>query len=147
MHMMNPTKKRNLTIAAAAVLLVVAAIAARREFGLRLRPTDRPPQIEFSWSPAGAPVTLRGFEGHLTMRDDWALDFTTYRLRIPEIGKEIDLPIEGMVGKSYESPIYLGLLDGNPALAGKTAITLEFSIADDKGQKMTRSFVIPLRTR
>ncbi len=95
---------------------------------------DLPPVIEFTWTPLG-PLDLKDFRGFLKMRDDCALDFATYRFRIAELDKTLDLPIDGMIGREYESPVALGLLADNPKLADKDRLTIEISVADDKGQE------------
>jgi hypothetical protein len=130
---------------AVAVLVVAGGFALRGAVASRTRGGDASPEIQFSWGYDSGEQTLRHFSGQLTMSDDWGLDFTTYRLRIPEANREIDLPIEGLVGKKYESPVYLGLLDGDASLKDKQELTLEFTIADDKGHSTTKSFVVPFQ--
>jgi hypothetical protein len=95
---------------------------------------DLPPVIEFTWQPLGR-LELKDFRGFLKMRDDYALDFTTYRFRIEELDKTLDLPIDGMIGREYESPVSLSLLSGDPRLAEKDQLNIEISIADDRGQE------------
>lgn len=120
----------------ALILLAVAAIAAEEHLTLFSRGTDRPPTIEFTWMPIGR-VSLFEMKGHLRMVDDYALDFTTYRMTIKEIDKTIDLPIDGLVGREYEQDISLSYLANDAVLNSRKTVTIEFTIADDKGQKTT----------
>lgn len=120
----------------ALILLAVGAIASEEHLTLFSRGTDRPPTIEFTWTPIGR-VSLFEMQGHLKIVDDYALDFTTYRLTIKEIDKTIDLPIDGLVGREYEQDISLSYLANDAILNLKKTATLEFSISDDKGQKTT----------
>ncbi|MDD5251014.1 MAG: hypothetical protein PHT12_00095 [Patescibacteria group bacterium] len=105
---------------------------------------DQPPTIEFTWTPLG-PVDLKEFKGQLVMKDDNALDFSTYQMRIVEIDKTIGLPIPGVVGKEYTSPVYLGLIADDSRLIDHGSVTLEFSIADDRGQRTMRQYSIALK--
>ncbi|MEY4744936.1 MAG: hypothetical protein RL272_881 [Candidatus Parcubacteria bacterium] len=125
-----------------AILAVMGLIAASDTRKLTARSEDLPPRIEFTWSPAGA-VDLKDMHGFLTLKDDYALDFKTYRMRLVEVDKTIDLPIDGLIGKDYEQPVSLGLVAGNPRLNGR--LTVEISIADDRGQKSTLTRVITLK--
>lgn len=120
----------------ALILLAVSAIVSEEHLTLFSRGTDRPPTIEFTWTPLGR-VSLFEMQGHLKIVDDYALDFTTYRLTIKEIDKTIDLPIDGLVGREYEQDISLSYLANNAILNSKKTVTLEFSISDDVGQKAT----------
>ena len=90
----------------ALILLAVGAIAAEEHLTLFSRGTDRPPTIEVTWTPIGR-VSLFEMQGHLKIVDDYALDFTTYRMTIKEIDRTIDLPIDGLVGREYEQDISL----------------------------------------
>lgn len=116
------------------ILLAVGAIASEEHLSLFSRGTDRPPTIEFTWTPIGR-TTLFEMQGHLTIVDDYALDFTTYRLTIKEIKKTIDMPIDGLVGREYEQDISLSYLANDAVLNEKKTATLEFVISDDKGQE------------
>ena len=95
--------------AALLVILGMTAIFINDRHRLNFRNQDMPPVIEFTWTPLGV-VDLKEFRGFLKMQDDYGLDFTTYRMHIAEIDKTYDLPIDGLIGKEYESPISLGLL-------------------------------------
>ena len=131
-------------VLASVILLVMVFIIAKDTRVLRTRNEDLPPTIDFTWSPAGA-ISLRDMKGYLVIRDDYALDFTTYRMRLVELDKTVDLPIEGMIGKDYEQPIFFSLIAGDPHLIGKDKLTVQISIADDKGQKTSIERVIRLR--
>lgn len=109
------------------------------------RPTDAPPQIEFTWTPLG-PLTLQEFKGTLVLRDDFGLDFTTYRFRIVELDKTVDMPIEGLVGKEYETDIFLSWLAENPKILELDRLTIEISVADDRGQMTSISRVVRLKS-
>ncbi|HTM68342.1 MAG TPA: hypothetical protein VL426_03515 [Candidatus Binatia bacterium] len=130
---------------AVAILAVMGLIVTRDDRRLSARKEDTPPRIEFTWSPAG-PVSLREMKGFLTINDDYGIDFTTYRMRLPELDKTLDMPIDGLIGKDYEQPISFSLLADNPKLAGHDRLTVEISVADDRGQKSTLTRVIMLKT-
>lgn len=129
---------------AIAILAVMGLIMTRDTRTLSARGDDAPPKIEFSWSPAG-PVSLREMKGFLTIKDDYGIDFTSYRMRLPELDKTLDLPIDGLIGKDYEQPISFSLLADNPKLRGHDRLTVEISVADDRGQKATLTRVIMLK--
>ena len=119
-----------------AILIVTTAIILGDSASLIRRQEDLPPVIDFTWVPLG-PVDLREMRGFLKIKDDYALDFTTYRMRIVEIDRSYALPIDGLSGKEYEQPISLSLLADNPRVLERKTLTLEFTIADDRGQKTT----------
>ena len=124
-------------IGAGAIVLAVFAIAFARgaiRVPTALRGKDLPPTVELTWTPAGA-TTLREFRGHLKLTDDRALDFTSYRFEVVEAGKTVGLPIEGMIGKQYESDVSLALLESYSGLVDKKEVHLKLSIADDAGQR------------
>lgn len=125
-----------------AILVVMGFIITSDTKKLTARPEDLPPRIEFTWSPAG-PVDLKEMRGYLSIKDDYGLDFKTYRMRLVEVDKTIDLPIEGLIGKEYEAPVSFALIADNPRLNGR--LTVEISIADDRGQKSTLTRVITLK--
>ncbi len=124
------------------ILVVMGFIITSDTKKLTARPEDLPPRIEFTWSPAG-PVDLKDMRGYLSLKDDYGLDFKTYRMRLVEVDKTIDLPIDGLIGKEYEAPVSFSLIAGNPRLNGR--LTVEISIADDRGQKSTLTRVITLK--
>lgn len=127
-----------------AILAVMGLIATRDTRALTTRHEDAPPHIEFTWSPAG-PVSLREMKGFLSIKDDYGIDFSSYRMRLPELDKTLDLPIDGLIGKDYEQPISFSLLAGNPKLYGRDRLTVEISVADDRGQRSTLTRVIMLK--
>lgn len=124
------------------ILVVMGFIITSDTKKLTARTNDLPPQIEFTWSPAG-PVDLKQMRGFLTLKDDYGLDFKTYRMRLVEVDKTLDLPIDGLIGKEYETPVSFSLVADNPRLNGR--LTVEISIADDRGQKSTLTRVITLK--
>lgn len=126
------------------ILLVMAVIITKDTRALMTRGVDLPPRIEFSWTPAGA-VSLKEMRGFLTLKDDYALDFATYRMRLVELDKTIDLPIDGLVGKDYEQDVSFSLMAESPKLYGREKLTVEIEVADDKGQKSTLTRVITLK--
>lgn len=138
------TKKTVPVMLACVILALMALIANKDTRSLISRPTDLPPTIDFTWSPAG-PVDLREMRAYLTIKDDYAIDFTTYRLTIEELRKTIDLPIPGMIGKSYDTPVSFSLLADDPRLSGLTHITVMIDVADDRGQKSTLTRTIDLK--
>ncbi|MEK9152831.1 MAG: hypothetical protein AAB692_05705 [Patescibacteria group bacterium] len=136
--------KRPSFLISSAVLAVALMIIFGDKAPRYVRVNDAPPAIEFTWTP-NEPARLEDIRGHLAMHDDYALDFMSYRLRVVEIDKTVDLPIDGLIGSSYEQDIYLGLLKDKPGMAGLKQVSLEFSIADDSGQVTRLVRVIPLR--
>lgn len=147
---MNDTSKKRLLSAAipvgvgAIIILVMGIIMSRDTQKLMVRASDKPPVIDFSWSPAG-PVSLLQMKGMLKIADDYGLDFTTYHMKLVELDRDIDLPIPGLIGKEYESPISFSLIANDPKLIGLTKLTVVISIADDRGQKSELTRVIDLR--
>ena len=127
-----------------AILLVMAVIITKDTRALMTRNEDLPPRIEFTWTPAGA-VSLKEMRGFLTLKDDYALDFTTFRMRLVEIDKVIDLPIDGLIGKEYQAPVSFSLLADSPKLQDHHRLTVEIEVADDKGQKSSLTRVITLQ--
>ncbi len=135
---------RTISFGVAFLTLAVMGIVALRDSRAMLhRGDDLPPVIDFTWTPL-EPTDLRDVRGFLSIKDDYGLDFSTYRMRIAEIDKEWGLPIDGLIGKDYEQPISLGLIADRPEIADKRQVTLEFSIADDRGQKTSITRVIRL---
>ncbi len=128
----------------ALILVVMGLIIAKDTRALMLRNEDLPPVIDFTWTPAGD-VDLKEMRGFLTMKDDYALDFTTYRFTIVEIARTFDLPIDGMIGREYEQPVSLSLIADRPEVLRQQKLTVEISVADDKGQKTTITRVIKLK--
>lgn len=101
---------------------------------INIREEDTPPRIEFTWTPLG-PVDLKEMRGFLKLTDDYALDFTSYRMTVVELDRTFDLPIDGLIGREYETPISLSLLASDPSLYGKPKLTLRFTVSDDQGQR------------
>jgi len=130
--------------AALAVLGVMGLIIIRDSRAMMTRRDDLPPVVDFTWTPV-EPADLREVRGFLSMKDDYGLDFKTYRMRIVEMDKEWGLPIDGLMGKDYEQPISLGLIDDRPEIADSRQVTIEFSIADDRGHATSITRVIRLR--
>lgn len=108
------------------------------------RGEDTPPVIDLTWTPLG-PTDLTDFRGYLKMRDDYALDFTAYRFSIAEIGIDLDMPIDGLIGKEYETPISLALLANRADIWNHSRLTIKISIADDKGQTASIERVVRIR--
>lgn len=131
-------------VLAALILGVMALIMSKDTKRLMARNQDQPPQIEFTWSPAGE-VSLMEMKGMLTIKDDYALDFTTYRMKLVELDRVLDLPIPGLIGKEYEQPVSFSLIANDPKLEGHSKLTVEISIADDKGQTTVVTKVIPIK--
>lgn len=131
-------------VLAVLIIALMALIMNKETKRLLSRQQDQAPKIEFTWSPAGE-VSLMDMKGMLTITDDYALDFTTYRMKLVELDREIDLPIPGLVGKEYEQPISFSLVANDDKLWGRDKLTVIISIADDKGQKSEITRVIPLK--
>lgn len=128
----------------AAILVIMGLIIAKDTRALMSREEDLPPVIEFSWSPAGD-VDLKEMKGFLTIKDDYAIDFTTYRFTIVELNKTLDLPIDGLMGKDYEQSVSLSLIADRPEVLRQEKLTIEISVADDKGQQTSITRVIKLK--
>lgn len=105
---------------------------------------DEPPRIVLTPVPEGE-ADLSTFKLHLRLTDDRALDFKTYRMTVGEIGRTIDMPVEGIIGRDYETDLSYSWLAGDARLAGSGRMTVTVSIADDRGQTTTVSKVIPLK--
>lgn len=130
-------------VAAVLVLVAMGFVVIRDSRAMLRRSEDLPPVIDFTWTPL-EPTDLRDVRGFLSIKDDYGLDFKSYRMRIAELDKEWGLPIDGLVGKDYEQPISLGLIADRPEIADRHQVTVEFSIADDRGQKASITRVIKL---
>ena len=130
----------SLSVLAVIGWLVIGDLSLRPE----ARPADAPPEVDFTWTPLG-PVTLDEFKGFLSLKDDHALDFTTYKFRIVELDKTIGLPIEGMIGKEYTSDIYLSWLTNNSKVMESDQLTFEISVSDDRGQNTSIRRVVKLK--
>jgi hypothetical protein len=128
----------------ALILVVMGVIIAKDTRALMMRKEDTPPVIDFTWTPAGD-VNLKEMRGFLTIKDDYAIDFTTYRFTIVEIGKTFDLPIDGLIGREYEQPVSLSLIADRPEVLRQQKLTVEVEVADDRGQKSTITRVIKLK--
>jgi len=131
-------------VAGVIVLVAMAVLSWRDARNVLSGKGDTPPHIEFTWSPAGA-VSLRDMRGMLSITDDRGIDFTTYRMHLVELDKTIDLPIPGIIGREYSQPISFSLIADHPRLVGKDKLTVEISVADDKGQVSTLTRVIDLK--
>jgi hypothetical protein len=108
-------------------------------------PSEAAPSIEFSCDQTEA-VDLRTVRCRVRMEDETALDYSTYRMRLLEIGEEYDLPVEGgLIGRDYESSINLGWLASRTDVTMQDQLTVEFSVADDQGHATTVRRVLPLR--
>ena len=131
-------------VIAVAVLATMTVIVVRDGMRKSAAGPDLPPVVDLTWTPLG-PLDLRDFKGRLTMSDDRALDFKTYRFRIVELDKTLDLPIPGMIGREYSQDVFLGLIANDPKLADKSRLTIEVSIADSAGQVTSIRRVIRLK--
>jgi hypothetical protein len=129
-----------------ALLVIGLLVLVRNRDTQRLlnRKEDQAPTIEFTWTPAGE-VSLKEMQGMLTIRDDYALDFTTYRMKLVEAERELDLPIPGMMGKDYEQSVSFSLIADDPKLVDQTKLTVIISISDDAGHSTELTKVIPLK--
>jgi len=131
-------------VVAVAVLATMTVIVVRDSLRKGAAGPDLPPVVDLTWMPLG-PLDLRDFRGRLTMSDDRALDFKTYRFRVVELDKTVDLPIPGMIGKEYAQDVFLALIADDPRLADKSRLTIEVSIADDGGQVTSIRRIVPLK--
>lgn len=148
MHTATPAQKRRSLLPFGIGLLVLvflAVIASQRGRALLTRQHDNPPVIEFSWSPAEGPVSLAEASAVLHISDDYGIDFTTYRMRLVELDRTLDFPVEGVVGKDWTQPVSFSLVADDPKLQDVHTLTVEISVADDRGQVSTLTKVIPLK--
>jgi hypothetical protein len=131
---------------AVVVLAVIAATWHRDVSRLSERADDQPPTVGFTWSPAGT-VDLEQFRGHLTLKDDHALDFKTYKMTFVELGRSIGLPLaDQLIGKEYDDAnVYFSLIARDPKLSGKDKLTVQIEVADDAGQKTSVEKVISIK--
>ncbi len=127
------------------ILGVMALVATQRGRSLVARSHDTPPVIDFTWTPDQGAVSLMDAHALLTIKDDYGIDFTTYRMRLVELDKTLDMPIPGLIGKDYSQPVSFSLIADDPKLKGKHTLTVEITVADDKGQVSTLTKVMPLQ--
>jgi hypothetical protein len=105
---------------------------------------DEPPRITMTSVPEGE-ADLATYKLHLRLTDDRALDFKTYRMTVVEIGRTLDMPIDGLIGRDYETDLSFSWLAGDARLAGAGRMTVTVSIADDQGKATSVSKVVPLK--
>lgn len=138
-------KLKYFPIALAAVIFIVMGFIISKEYStIFARKSDDPPEIEFTWTPLGR-ADLLDIRGHLRITDDYSLDFTTYEMRIAELDRSFDLPVEGLVGREYEQDISFSILAGNYDLLRRGEMTVEFTISDDVGQSSAVTKVIKIK--
>lgn len=145
---MNKKKDRkliSLPIILAAVF-VVGLLAIEHHKGIEdaARGEDKPPEVDFTWKPVGR-VSLKDMVGTVKLKDDHALDFSTYKIRIVELGREIELPIEGVIGREYKQDISLAMFAGNLELLKRGEMTIQVEVADDAGQMTQIERVVKLK--
>jgi hypothetical protein len=133
------------SVLAVAIIGTVGIAYSREYFGFTARTgDDLPPTIEFTWTPLGR-VFLEEIRGHVVIKDDHGLDFTSYAMRVVEAGKTLDLPIPGLSGKEYEQDISFLQFATNADILRKGEVTVEFRIKDDIGQETVLTKIIKLR--
>jgi hypothetical protein len=129
-----------------AAIFVVGLILVEYGTQIRLaaRGADHPPTVDFTWTPIGR-VDLKEMVGTVTLVDDHALDFSTYKITVVELGREIDLPIVGIIGREYEQKVSFAMFDGNLQLLKKGEMTLQVEVADDVGQKTVIERIVKIK--
>lgn len=130
---------------AVVILLAMALFATDAGRALLSGAKDNPPRIDFTWTDEGQPVSLAETSATLRITDDHGIDFTTYRMRLVELDRTLDFPVEGVVGKDWSQPVSFSLVADDPKLEGKKTLTVEITVADDKGQVSTLTKAMPLR--
>jgi len=131
-------------LAASAIIATAAAFWAHDVLEYVARGEDAPPVVDFTWTPVGR-VSLREMKGLVRIQDDHAIDFSTYRFRIVEIDRMLDLLLEGLMGREYEQPVSLSLIADDPVLRQRREVTIEVRVADDIGQEASVRKVIKLK--
>lgn len=133
------------TAIALGVILIIGVVALNDDIRLMARGEDRPPEVDFTWSPIGK-VTLLEMVGHIRIEDDYALDFSTLAVRIVELDRVLEIVRPDVIGREYESDVHFGLLHEHPVLLKYGRMTLDISIADDRGQVTRIERVVKLKT-
>ncbi|MFH1047970.1 MAG: hypothetical protein V1738_06755 [Patescibacteria group bacterium] len=131
-------------ILGAVFIVALLSIEYGKSLRLMARGADNPPTVEFTWVPVGR-VSLKEMIGTVKLKDDHALDFTTYNLKVVELGRDIGLPIEGMLGREYEQQVSFAMFDGYLELLKRGQMTLQIEVADDIGQKTTIERIVKLK--
>jgi len=131
-------------ILAAVFVVGLLAVEYSKSLQTMARGADEPPTIDFTWTPIGR-VDLKEMVGTVKLQDDHALDFSTYKVTIVEMGREITLPIDGVIGRDYEQKLSFAMYDGNLNLLKKQQMTLKIEVADDIGQKTEIERVVKLK--
>lgn len=136
--------KRSRTIIAIAVIILVSLVAGRERLRFLFRVGDTPPTVEFTFIPS-KPISLHEVTAKVRVKDDHAIDFTTYRMTLVELERTLVLPIPGLVGKEYEQPVSFSLVADDPRIREAGKLTVIISVADDRGQSTEITRFIPLR--
>jgi len=134
--MENKAKKRYFTLSTAialGVILVVGLLAMGDNVRYLARGEDKAPEVDFTWTPIG-PVTLKEMVGHIHIKDDFALDFSRFDVRVVELDKTLEIMRDDVIGKEYEGDLFFAQFHEHPVLLKYGRMTLEISVADDRGQ-------------
>ncbi len=131
-------------ILAAAFVVGLLAVEYGKSLQTMARGGDDPPTVDFTWTPVGR-VDLKEMVGTVKLQDDHALNFSTYKITILELNREITLPVEGVIGRDYEQQISFAMFDGNLNLLKKQAMTIKIEVADDAGQHTAIQRIVKLK--
>jgi hypothetical protein len=131
-------------ILAAVFVVGLLVVEYSKSIQTMVRGTDEPPTIDFTWTPIGR-VNLKEMVGTVKLEDDHALDFSTYKVTVMELNREIGLPVEGVIGRDYEQQMSFAMFDGNLELLKRQQMTLKVEVADDAGQKTEIEQVVKLK--
>ncbi len=145
---MEEQKKRRLftwpTAIALVVIVLVVMFALSDNFRYMARGEDNPPEVDFTWSPIGK-VTLQEMVGHIHIKDDYALDFSTFEVRVVELDKTIEIFRDDVIGREYDGDVSFAIYHENPILLKYGRMTLEIKVADDRGQETRIERVVKIK--
>ncbi|OIO51779.1 hypothetical protein COY93_00970 [Candidatus Uhrbacteria bacterium CG_4_10_14_0_8_um_filter_58_22] len=120
-------------LAIIAIVLILASSKYGKRISYLVRGQDDKPTIDFTWIPLGR-VRLTEMVGQVFLEDDYALDFSTFKIEVVEIGKVLRIAREDLVGREYTDRVSFAQLAGNPEINMRGQMTLRISVADDRGQ-------------
>ncbi|HCC21902.1 hypothetical protein A2480_00645 [Candidatus Uhrbacteria bacterium RIFOXYC2_FULL_47_19] len=137
MDIENKSKRRWFFTLPALAIIAIVLILAASEYGKSLsyliRGQDNKPTIDFTWTPLGR-VRLTEMVGQVFLEDDYALDFSTFKIEVVEINKVLKIARDDLVGREYTDRVSFAQLAGNPEINTRGQMTLRISVADDRGQ-------------
>jgi len=132
------------TAIALGVVLIVGLIALGDNLKYMVRGDDKAPEVDFTWTPIG-PVTLKEMVGHIHIKDDYALDFSKFDVRIVELDRMLEIVREDVIGREYDGDVHFAQFDEHPVLLKYGRMTLEISATDDRGQTTKIERVVKIK--